>query len=440
MARLLRTLHFRDLLLLIIGTVIGSGIFLVPGAVLLQVGGDVRLALLVWIAGGVLSLLGALTYGEMAAMNPQAGGLYVFIRDTFGRFPSFLYGWTLLLAISSGSVATLAVAFSRYMGEIVDLAPGSEKIVSVGMIAFVSGINILGTRRSANVQNWATGAKVLAIAAMSAVLLTLGDGGDGAAASAAEPLLPVTGSLWTSFGLAMIGALWAYEGWQYATFSAGETIEPQRNYPRAFMVGMLALAAVYVLANVAYLAAVGPATMARSDTIAATSIAHVLGPAPAKLVALAILVSVLSAANGIQLTAPRVFYAMAADGAFFKKLAELHPRFHTPARAIALSGFWSAILAVSGTFQQLFTYVIFAGWLFYGLGAASIFVYRAKFPQLERPYRTPGYPFTPAAFVLAAAALTANTIYITPKDLKFVVALGLILSGVPAYFLWRRRG
>jgi APA family basic amino acid/polyamine antiporter len=441
---LARTLNFRDLLLLVVGAVIGSGIFLVPGAILRQVDGSVGLAMLVWLAGGLLSLLGALTYGELSAMNPQAGGIYVYIRDCFGPLPAFLYGWTLFFVIATGATATLSVAFSRYCGEIVPLTATSAKIVSLGMIGVIAAVNVLGTRRSADVQNAATLIKVGAVVLMSAALLALGRN-YGAASANLWPT-KITGTLLSQFGMAMIGALWAYEAWQFATFSAAEAIDPQRNYPRAFLGGLSFLMALYLLANVAYMAALGPAEAAATDTIAATSVSRVVSSGLAKVVALAIMVSTFSAANSIQLTAPRVYYAMAMDGLFFKKLAKVHPRFRTPAFAVTVGAVWSAVLAMSGTFQKLFTYVIFSGWMFYGLAAASIFVYRRRAPTAERAYRVPGYPWTPLLFVIAAAALVVNTIYstffsmnstATPKEA--MVGIGVLIAGLPAYFIWRSK-
>src|SRR5438552_6436151 len=256
-----RTLGLRDLILLIIGTVIGSGIFIVPGAVLRQTNGNITLAMLVWLTGGVLSLLGALTYGELSAMNPKAGGLYIFIRDGFGSLPSFLYGWTLFFVISSGSVATLAVAFSSYLGEIVPLSPLIAKLAAVALILVVTIVNVLGTRQSANLQDWMTVIKVAAILVMSAVLLSLGHGFSGALVA---PSTNLSGkSIAAGVGFAMIGVLWAYEGWQYVTFSAGETVNAQRNFPRALLIGSVALIAIYLLANVAYLAALGPVKAAQ---------------------------------------------------------------------------------------------------------------------------------------------------------------------------------
>jgi len=247
----------------------------------------------------------------------------------------------------------------------------------------------------------------------------------------------LSGRLLSKFGLAMIAVLWAYEGWQFVTYSAGEVIEPQRNFPRSLLWSVLFLIAVYLLANLGYLAALGPARAAASDTIAASAFAAVLGPSAAKVIALTILVSVFSAINSVVLTAPRVFYSMASDGLFFKKLAEVHPRFRTPAFAVAALGVWSAILACVGQFQTLINYTMFVAWIFYGLGAASVFAYRRKYPDLPRPYLVPGYPWTPLVFTLAAAALVLNVIFSTPTNA--VAGLGIVVLGVPAYFWWRRR-
>lgn len=434
MTTLSRTLTFRDLTLLIIGIVIGSGIFTVPAVVLSQVDRSAGPALLVWLAGGILSLLGALTYGELSAANPHAGGLYVYIRDCFGRFPAFLYGWTLFFLIASGSVATLAVAFSAYLRQIVPLGSLSMKAVSIAVIVVIAAVNVRGTRQSADLQNWSTGIKVGAILIMSAVLLWGGSG----YSSTREALWPaaVDGSLASNFGVAMISVLWAYEGWQYVTFSAGETVDAQRTFPRAFLIGTLALVAIYMLANVAYLAALGPSATADSDRVAAASVAAVVSPAAAKLIAIAILISMFSAANCVVLTAPRVYYAMARDGLFFKRLANVHPRFRTPAFAIVAGCVWSAVLASSATFQQLLTYVVFAAWIFYGLAAATIFIYRRRNSADQSPYRVPVYPWTPVLFVAAAAALVLNTVVRQPGEAA--VGLGILLAGAPAYLLWRR--
>jgi APA family basic amino acid/polyamine antiporter len=440
MTPLVRTLRQRDLLLLFIGSVIGSGIFLTPGLILQQLRGSVGFALLVWIVGGALSLLGALTYAELSATNPEAGGLYCFIRDGFGRVPAFLYGWSLFLVIASGSVAALARAFTRYLAEIIPLSAAGATIVSVVMIGVVTAVNVWGTRKSSDLQNWTTLVKVLLIVLLSGFLLSLGH--HASELPAAMGTTQNGSALFSSFGLAMIAVLWAYEGWQFGTYSAGEVLDPQKSFPRAFLLGSLILVGLYLIANVAYLVALGPAAATASDAIAATAAAAILGPWAGKIIALTILISTFSAANSVVLTAPRVFYAMANDNLFFKKLAEVHPRFRTPAAAVIALGVWSAVLACAGKFAELIGGVIFIGWIFYGLGAAAIFPLRRASQAKPIPYRVPGYPFTPFVFVLAAAAIVANAIYLAFRDpvqfRNLAAAIVLFLLGLPAYYFWRR--
>ena len=436
MAELRRVLGLPALILLSIGAVIGSGVFVNPGVVLRESGGSVPVALAVWTAGGVLSLLGALTYGELGAMMPEAGGLYTYIRDAFGRLAAFLYGWTLFFVLGSGGMATLAVAGTAYLGELLPLSPVAAKAVALAMLAVIAVVNVLGTRESSGVQNGATLAKVGAIVVMSGLLIALGPGAG--AAPAAAPAEPLSGGLtFAGVGAAMIGVLWAYEGWAYVTHSAGETIDPQRNFPRGIAIGTAALIAIYVLANVGYIAALGADGVAASRRAAAEAVTAVLGPVWGKVIAAVIVLSIFSAANGIVLTIPRAFFAMARDRVFFARLGEVHPRFGTPANAIVAVTLWAMVLTATGTFEQLFTYVVFSGWIFYGLGALTVFTYRRRQPNVRRPFRVPGYPLTPLLFVISAAALVLNTIATQP--FRAAAGLGVVLTGVPAYLIWRRR-
>jgi basic amino acid/polyamine antiporter, APA family len=430
-----RVLRLRDLVLLILGTVIGSGIFLVPGVVLKDVGNSLPLALSVWLLGGVLSLLGALTYGELSATRPEAGGLYIYIRDCFGRFPAFLFGWVLFFVVSTGSVATLAVAFSSYLGQFYPLGFWSARLISLAMIAVIALVNVRGTRQSADLQNLATAVKILAIVAMGALLLWLGNNLHAVSTDCGAPVL--FSSKLSGIGLAMISVLWAYEGWQYCTFSAGETVNPSRDFPLAFLVGVTSLIVVYIFANLGYVAALGPAGVAGSTRVAAAALSTAVSPAFAKAVALVILVSIFSAAHSITLTSPRVYYAMAKDGLFFRRLAEIHPRFGTPAFAIATTAFWASVLTITGTFEQLLTYVVFVGWIFYALAAASIFVYRRRSQGEPLAYRVPGYPWTPLAFIATVCAFVVNTIVAQPA--RAAIGIGVVLAGAPAYFIWRKR-
>ena len=430
---LARVLTLRDLVLIVVGTTIGSGIFTVPGAVLRHSSGDLGIALVVWVIGSVLALLGALTFGELGAMLPDAGGSYVYVREGFGALPAFLLGWTLFLAINTGSTATLAVAFANYLGELVPLGPLAYKVASVAMIAVVTAVNIRGVRHAATVQNWSTALKVGAIFALAIAGFVLGDGLHRPDTKVFTT--PITVASLSAAGVGLLGVLWAYEGWQNVTNSAGEAADPQRTFALGIGLGTAALVVIYLTANAGYVAAVGPSGVAASDRIAADVVHVLFGPAAAKLVTLVILVSIFSAANGLALTGPRMYFAMARDGVFFRSLAEVHPRFGTPALAVATSAVWAMVLALSGTFEQLFTYVVFASWIFAALAAGSLFMLRRRRPDLPRPFRVPGYPWTPALFIAAAGAVVVNTVIARP--VQAVIGLGIVATGLPAYFAWR---
>lgn len=428
-----RTLGSRDLTLLVIGNVIGSGIFLSPASVLKQSGESLSIAVAVWLVGGILSLMGALSYAELGGMDPGAGGLYAYIRDGFGKFPAFLYGWTLFFVIGAGTIATLAVAAADYLTQFTPMSPVQKSVVAVALIVSMAVINVRGTSGSASVQNFGTYVKVLAIVAMSVVFFALGKGTS--LPTVAHTVMPVSVS---GVGLSIISVLWAYEGWQYVTFVAGEAKDPQRTIPRSLIIGTVILIVIYIVANLAYAAALGTSRMAASERVAGEAMAEVLGPTAGKAVALAIIISMYSAAHATVITVPRVYFAMARDGVFFHKLGEIHSRYGTPAIAIVTSCAVAVVLALTGTFEQLLTYVVFIGWIFYALGAATVIALRIKRPNAYRAFRVPGYPFTPALFVLAAAAIVGNTIVSQP--VQSAIGIGVVLLGAPVYLLWRRRG
>jgi basic amino acid/polyamine antiporter, APA family len=429
-----RSLGFTDLLLITVGTVIGSGIYLVPSLVLQQTAGRTSLALTVWAVAGFLSLLGALTYAELGAMKPEAGGLYAYLRDSFGPLPAFLYGWASFLVIASGSIAALAVAFANYLKPLLPFTWLPGWAISVVTIAVVGVLNVRGTRGSATVQNWTTGAKAGALLVLSLLLIVRGRGAPANPGTVTE--LP-NASLAAGIGAAMIGVLWAYEGWQYVTFSAGEARDPQRTFPRAISIATLFLIVLYLLANVGYIAALGPVGAANSQRVAADAVESLIGPVAGAVVSALILVSIFSALNGLVLTTPRMYFAMARDGVFFQRLAVVHPRFGTPAFAVITLTAWAAALAASGTFDQLLTYAVFTGWIFYGLGAVSVLALRRSQPNAVRPFRVPGYPLTPLLFVAASGLLVLNTIWTQPA--RASVGLGFVALGAPVFFLWRAR-
>ena len=420
-APLPRLLGTADLAFAAIGIVIGSGIFLVPGLVLAKTGTNPIASLSVWIVGGFLSFFGALTYAELGAMRPEAGGIYAYIRDAFGPLPAFLYGWTAFFVIATGALAGLAVAFSVYLGQLIPMSPVAARLVSVGLLAILATINVRGTRRSVTLQNYSTVIKLVALAGLALVLIALGQP---RAALTAPGLAPVTPQ---GFGAAMISVLWAYEGWQYVTCLAGEARDPQRTFPRAITLALASVALLYVLTNIGYLSALGPAAVAQSQRVAADALAARVGPAAASIVSALILVSILSAANA---SVPALEVVRRAADAVI-------PRFNTPAFAIVAGCVWAMVGAATGSFDQILTYVVFAAWIFYGLGALSLFVLRRKEPDAPRPFRVPGYPVTPLLFVAASGALVINTIVAQPA--RAAVGIAVVLSGVPAYYWWRRR-
>ena len=434
---LARVLGLGDLIAIVLGTVIGSAIFIVPSSVLRSVGVRSDVAMGVWVLGGVLSLLGALTFGELGAMMPEAGGLYVYLRDAFGPFFAFLYGWTQFFVIASGSIATLGVASRDFLLALVPLAPALSKFVPVLVIAVFTAINVWGTRKSVGVQVAATAIKVGGIVVMVLLLLVAGRVHTTPATTVNTNVSGL--ALVGGAGLALVATLWAYEGWQYVTFSAGEARNPQRTFPLGIAIGTAGVVVLYLLANVAYSRALGPLGVAGSNHVAADAMGAAYGPVARWATVAVVEVAMCSALNSIILTAPRVFFAMARDGLFFKRLADVHPRFGTPAFAIVASSVWAMVLTASGTYERLFTYVIGTGWAFYGASALTIFWYRRHRSNVVRPFRVPGYPLTPALFVLASVAVVMDVVITKPADAA--KGLVIVLIGAPAYLIWRgRRG
>lgn len=434
MAELKRVFTARTVALLTVGGVIGSGIFLVPGRVLEASGGTIGMATMVWILGGLLSFVGALSYAELAAANPTAGGLYVYLRDAFGSAVAFAYGWTLFVVIASGTVAALAVASATYIAGLIPMGSSAQQVLAVALALLITAINTMGTSRSATIFSIGTALKIGAIVVLVVALPLLGNG-----FAQVDQIWPATfdASLLTAAGLAVIAVLWAYEGWQYVTFVAGETIDPQRNFPRGLALGTLALVLIYVAAVLAYTAALGPADMMASSRVAIDATNRVLGPTAGTLIAVPIIISMLTAAQANSLTSSRVYFAMANDGIFFKQMAKVHPRWGTPAVALVAAGVWSAILAASGTFDVLLEYVVFVGWIFYSLVGLAVLVLRRKQPDLPRPFKVPGYPVTPLLFVIAGFAIVVNTVVQDPR--KGLIGIGATLLAFPVYYFWRRQ-
>jgi len=427
-----RAIGYLDSTAIVVGTIIGSGIFLVPHNVAMHVGTPGSL-FAVWVVGGLLSLAGALSLAELGAALPEAGGVYVYLREAYGKSLAFLYGWGMLVVIHSGSVATLAVAFGIYSGAFLPLGPLERKLLASAVVAVLTAVNVLGVRPGSAVQTLFTFAKLagLAIIVASAVIAP------GVRPLTASLPLPTPRTTVSSFGVALIGVLWAYEGWHMLSFTAGEVKNPAHVLPRSFFLGTLLVVLAYLSANLAYLRVLTLPALAQHQRVAATAMEILVGPRGRLFVSALILCSIFGALNGTILTGPRAYFAMARDGVFFSSVGRVHPRFHTPAVAVLVQGALSILLAVSGTYEQLFTYVIFSAWIFYGAAVMAVLVLRRQRPSLERPYRIWGSPFVPIVFALAALGIVVNTLLTKPRESG--VGLGIILLGLPIYFAWRRK-
>jgi APA family basic amino acid/polyamine antiporter len=432
-----RVLGLWDVVSIVIGGVIGSGIFLVPAEIARGVGAPL-LIFAVWIAGGMLSYFGALSFSEMSAAMPKAGGMYNFLKEAFGPLPAFLFGWTLFLVIDSGAIATLTVAFaSNYLPYFVKISPFGQKIVAAVFILFLVIVNYVGVRWGANLQNFLTVIKFVALAAVCIIVFIFAK--DANASNWIRPLPSgLSGSMFGAFGVALVASLWAYKGWEGATYSAGEVKRPERNLPMGLLIGTMTCVIIYVVANMAYLYVFPASKIAESPRIASDVMNVVVGPLGASIISFIILFSIMGAANQTILCSPRVYFAMARDGLFFDKIADAHPKFLTPHISIIALGVWSLVLTLLlETFQSLFTYVIFGEWIFFGLTVGAVIVLRKKRPDLPRPYKTWGYPITPIIFMLAALYISGNSLVNTFKESMF--GLIIILLGVPAYLYWRKR-
>jgi APA family basic amino acid/polyamine antiporter len=429
--------------MLVVGGIIGSGIFLNPAIVAQRVGTP-GLTLAVWAAGGVVALIGAFIYGELGARAPKAGGQYVYLRDAFGPLPAFLYAWALLLMVATGAIAAVAVTFANYASALLHLPAGARLPLAIGAIALLSAINYLGVRPGAVTQNVFTVLKLVALAGLIAAGLLLPVPADAlqpaAASSAAAPVAAGPSALALAFGAALVPVLFSYGGWQQTNFLAEELVEPERNLPRALLLGVVCVVTVYCLANLAYLRTLGAPGLAASAAPAADAMERVAGPGGRAFITAGIVISTFGFLNLVILVSPRVYQAMAADGLFFPSLARLHPRFRTPTRAIVLQGVWAAVLTASGRYGDLLDYVVFADWLFFGATAATLFVYRARERRGAPPRattRVPGHPVAPLLFIAAAAYVMLGSIVSNPGNA--LRGVGLLLAGVPVYRFWKRR-
>jgi amino acid transporter len=433
-ARLPRRLGFWTAIAVVIGDVIGSGIFRVPSAVATEVG-SVTGIMVVWVLGGVITLCGALSLAELAAAMPRAGGVFVYLRETFGPGVAFLFGWTILLA-EPAATAAIALVFAEYLGRLVPLTPVGIRLVAAALIIGVAAAGYRSVRGAGAIQGVATAAKLAAILALVASAFLLGDGnagafGDGAASTA-------TSLRWSGVGLGLVAALWAYTAWHDLTFLAGEVRDPARTIPRALVTGIGAVVLIYVAANAAYLYVLPFDTLRSSPLVASDTMVRLLGRAGAAAVAVMVMISTLGALNGSVLANPRVFYAMATEGLLFRPLGRVHPRFGTPHVAIAVYALLAQVFVWSRTFEQLIVSFVLGTWPWLALAVAAVMVLRRRRPDLVRPYRTPGYPLVPLVFITGTLAVVGAALVEHP--LTTLAGIGLTLLGIPLYLVRRAAG
>lgn len=448
MAQLRRDLGLWGAASIVVGTVIGSGIFLVPKTMIQQVG-DPWMLFAVWIFGGVLSLAGALTYAELAAMLPEAGGEYNYLREAYGPFWGFLYGWTQMWVAKSGSIATLATGFYLYLANfrpelavtafVIPLPLGENfgplevrtgQLFAIGLILALAVLNWFGVKVGGGVQ---IGVTILKVALIGGII---GVGIFGSAgANAGGAFVGATGGA-AGFFAALVAALWAYDGWNNVSMVSSEVKNPQRNLPLALIYGTFAVVAIYLATNFAYFHVLNANEVGHSDRVAATMMHRVLGPWGANAVSVAAMVSIFAALNGSILTGSRVPYALARDGFFFRRFAAVNEQHRTPGFSIIALSAWSCVLLLSGRYDQLLSLVIFPSWILYGMATAAVIVLRRKRPDLHRPYRTLGYPVVPVLFVLVAVLLLYFTLRNSPRE--SILGLVLIAAGFPFYRHWKR--
>jgi basic amino acid/polyamine antiporter, APA family len=446
--RLARVLTTWDGVLLTMGSVIGSGIFITTSD-MARVLPHPGLVLLVWMAGGLLTLAGALTYAELGAAFPRAGGIYHFLREAYGPLWGFLYGWACFLVIMSGGIAALAAGFAEYLSAFLPffstrnglvtlpLPRGSwtltgAHLAAVGSIVFLTAVNVVGVRTGAFVQNLLTLLKGGAIAAF----IVLGFLGPAPASADYGAPLP-SGGLLAAFGIAMIAALWTYDGWYALTFSAGEMKDPAGGLPRGILLGNLAVMVIYALLNAVYFRALDLPSVAGSSRVAESAAVSLFGTVGASAITAAVLISIFGCLSSTILYSSRTYQPMAEDRVFFPALAQISPRFQTPVRSLWAQSAWAVVLTLSGRYDQLYTYVVFVAVVFHVATGAAVFVLRKRQPDLPRPYRTWGYPVVPALFIAASLLLVGNTILERPTESMLGVVL--VALGLPAYAYWRRQ-
>ena len=433
--KLKRVLSLLDATMINAGGIIGSGIFMVPAAVAMFTG-SASLFFMVWIAGGIVSLFGALSVAELGAAMPRAGGQYVYLSEAYGPVWGYLYGWSAVAVINTASIAAVGVAFSEYLRFFFPITDVSIKGIAVATIVLLTIINILDVKSGARFQNLFTISKLGAIFGIIILGLVM-EGGSNQNLSpffSDQSFTELVGPL----GLAMVSVLWTFDGWIFITYVAGEVKNPGRNIPLSLIFCMLIVVTIYLLLNYVLIYTLGFTGMNGSDLVVSDAASVFLGNKGAAIVTLIILISLIGANNGFVLTSARINYAMAKDKLFFYQASQIHPRFKSPSNALIIQCVWASLLTFTGTFNQLITYIIFASWIFYGMSAGAVIILRNKKPDMERPYKTPLYPWIPIIFILFAIFLTINTIIEAPRDAA--IGAGIILAGLPMYYYWKNNG
>ncbi len=429
-AGLIRKLGLFDASMIVMGGIIGSGIFMNP-SVVARIVHSPELILGAWLVGGCIAMAGAFIYAELAARRPLVGGQYVYLREAYHPLIAFLFGWTLFLVSNCGGMAAVAMTFARYFIDLTHI-PLSENIVAVSAIVLLTIVNCLGVRAGSTVQNILMVTKILAILMLvvfgTMLILSMNTG--------SVPAKEIPADTFTSFGAALIPVMFAFGGWQTANFIAGEVREPEKNLPRGLLLGVTGVIVLYFAVNVICVWILGAEGLAETKTPATAVMRLALGETGAQLIAIGITISTLGFLSQSVLTAPRVYFAMAADGLFFKPVAKLHPRTHVPVAAIVMQGALTSVIALSGQYEQILSYVVSNDFVFFGLTAGCLFIFRKR-EKNALPFNMPGHPVSTIVFIAVCAFVVINAIYKYP--LETGIGYGIMLTGIPVYFIWNRR-
>jgi APA family basic amino acid/polyamine antiporter len=437
MPELRKELSLFGLVMVAIGAAVGSGIFTTPATIAHELPSP-NLIALVWTVGGIITLTGALTFAELGGMYPKAGGIYVYLREAYGELIAFLYGWTMLTVTTTASIAALAITFGYYIDSIYPIGYNGITIVAIAAIVCVTFINLFGVKLSERFLSALTSGKILGIAILIGVGIWVAIGNHGAVLRSSSSAAIMPTNLSTAFASALIGVLFSYGGWQHTSFLAGETHNAEYKIPRAMIIGAFAIILIYLLANFAYLSILPIEKIENSKAIATDALSQVVGPNGGFLIAILIAVSTLGTISIYTLSTPRIYYAMAQDGLFFKQMAKLHPTYHTPANAILLQSFWAIVLLILwGTFENLVKYVVFVDWIFFCLAAIAVFIFRKNKPNAVRPYKTILYPLTPMIFIGISVWFIISTLIENPK--QAIAGLILLGAGIPLFYLFKRK-